>query len=472
MMDDDEESVHSGASENRSVAKYSTASGAGGPSGSSSSVSKLVGRIHAMLAHDRAIATKDHMRAASYLAQLQAHFRPDEAVHQNTQIKLICVVTSLLRRISKMQAALEVTVVEGNEASFVDSPDDFVGTMTLAFVSVAIADVMARGGVPVAPDAAVVELRTALGRSSWSELSRISHKRRADPGEEIDELERQRMLMEEVVERKFVVSEDSSQWSAVIHQPGNTAGAALRVAGGMVAGASKADLPRFRELAFLFARSTIAQMQTQVLRSSDDRDFLTLSASRLFSDFMSPQALSRDDESLNTIISAGESEAGQACLRDLVTSFLLPKEVVGVRRTLLLPRETSERVSLEYPWIAAAAHETAMMGCESVWTSSTSELKKACALLAGFAMFTTFGSGDDKIRKATAFNGTVQLPFFECPLPEWPSNARPPKLLALVPTTRSWVVYTLTPAGQPSVELCKRGLDGLCHALLLRWSPS
>jgi hypothetical protein len=203
-------------------------------------------------------------------------------------------------------------------------------------------------------------------------------------------------------------------------------------------------------------------MQTQMLKSSDDRDFLTLSTRHFVSAVSAEQ-----DEDLMSIVLAGESEAGQSCLRDMIVSFLLPKELVGVRRTLLLSRETSARVAAEFPWVAGAAHETAMMGCESVWKNSSSELKRACALLAGFAMLSTTGSGDDMIRKSTAFNGYVQLPFLECPTPSLQaSGGRPSKLLALVPSTRSWVIYGLGPSGTPSVDLSKRGLEGLCIALL------
>ena len=144
-------------------------------------------------------------------------------------------------------------------------------------------------------------------------------------------------------------------------------------------------MQQFRDLASIFARNTIAQMQTQMLKSPDDRDFLTLSTRQ----FVSEASSCENDENLMTLILAGESEAGQSCLRDMMVSFLLPKEVVGVRRTLLLSRETSARVATEFPWVAGAAHETAMMGCENVWKTSTSELKRACALLAGFAMLST-----------------------------------------------------------------------------------
>jgi hypothetical protein len=325
----------------------------------------------------------------------------------------------------------------------------------------------------VNPEEAASDLRDAMARTLWDELAKSSHKQsRAEPTEEVDEMERKRLATEEILERRFAVSEDSSSWNSVLYQPGVCAGAALRVAGGMLSNAASIDMARFRELAFLFARNTIAQMQDQMLKSTDDQDFLTLSTSHF-------KAVASHDtnESLLSIVLAGESEAGQSVLRDMIASFLLPKEVVGVRRTLLMSRDVSARIASEFPWIAGAAHETAMMGCENVWKGSSSssgghsELKRACALLAGAAMLTTEGSGDDMIRKSNAFNGLIQLPFLECPPPQDRSAAAaaPPRsrsILSLVPSSRSWVLYRVAPSGKPVVELSKRGLDGLCYALL------
>jgi hypothetical protein len=195
-------------------------------------------------------------------------------------------------------------------------------------------------------------------------------------------------------------------------------------------------------------------MSVQMLKS--ERDFMTLSTQRIRS------LTAKDRENaLSSVISAAESESGQSVLRDLVMSFLLPRKVVGQRRTLLLSRETSARASKEFPWVASLAHEVAMQGAEHVFEHSKSELKRVCALLTGIAMLTTTGT-DDTIRKATAFNGLVQLPFLET-VP--PSNRMQPRL-ALVPTTRSWALYTLSRSGRPVVELSQRGFDGLVMAVL------
>ena len=83
-----------------------------------------------------------------------------------------------------------------------------------------------------------------------------------------------------------------------------------------------------------------------------------------------------------------------------------------------------------------------------------------CCLLAGVAVLTTKGD-EDPIRKADAFGGRVQLPFYETPPP--PANAL---RLALVPAARRWILFRLDKRGMPRVEASQRGFEGLCNAVL------
>ena len=226
----------------------------------------------------------------------------------------------------------------------------------------------------------------------------------------------------------------------------------VRASGPLLAEGGVHAMEELKSLARIFAESTAAQMSVQMLKS--ERDFVTLN---------SRNAGARCHGASNPllIVSAAESESGQSVLRDLFLSFLLPKKVVGKRRTLLMSRETATQATKEYPWVAALAHEVAMSGAEHLWEHSKSELRRMCALLTGIAVLTTTGT-DDTIRKATAFNGLVQLPFLETPPPP---RKRP--RLALIPTTRSWCLYTLSSAGKPVVEVSQRGLEGLVTAVLL-----
>ena len=84
-----------------------------------------------------------------------------------------------------------------------------------------------------------------------------------------------------------------------------------------------------------------------------------------------------------------------------------------------------------------------------------------CCLLAGVAVLTTKGD-EDPIRKADAFGGRVQLPFFETAPPPGRSDAR----LVLVPHARRWILYHLSARGTPIVLLSQRGFEGLCNAVL------
>ena len=218
-LDDDCESRSSGGGS--SIARYSA-----DPSTASSQPPQIL-LLYSILCNDNFISTRDHTKAAESLCSLQASLSNGCELDKKSQIKLICVITSLLRRIASMRAERDSSFGDTAAISALTAEvDAFVDTLTLTFVAVAIADVMARSGVVMDPTAAAFDLEGIMNRTLWSELSRASSKRRIDPGDEIDELERQRILTEEIIDRKFIVSEDSSAWAIVINQPGAVAGAA------------------------------------------------------------------------------------------------------------------------------------------------------------------------------------------------------------------------------------------------------
>jgi hypothetical protein len=163
---------------------------------------------------------------------------------------------------------------------------------------------------------------------------------------------------------------------------------------------------------------------------------------------------------LLSIAQAGESEAGQSILRDILLSFLLPARIIGVRRTLLMSRAASTAAGVDYADAVNQAHSVAMAGTEFIWERGTDELERACALLAGVAILTTRG-GEDPIRKQDAFVGRVNLPFFETS----PPNAGV-KRLALIPDQQRWVLYKIGKHGTPHVLCSLRGFEGLCDCLL------
>ena len=146
-------------------------------------------------------------------------------------------------------------------------------------------------------------------------------------------------------------------------------------------------------------------------------------------------------------------------MRDMILSFLLPSSVVGVRRTLLLPRAVATKATLEYTDVVQFAHETAMEGLEWTWEHSEDPLKLTCALLTALACLTTT-EGEDPIRKADAFGGRVGLPFLHTSTPQ-ENKSR----VSLVPESKRWVLFRMS-NGDPIVQVSVEGLEGAKLALV------
>jgi hypothetical protein len=447
-MDDDARSVVSSA-------RYSSDDGEGG---GKLSLRRLSNSIFSLLATEGLITTKDHISAASKLQQLVETLRKSESVPQKLQIELVCVATCLLRRVVRLRCKMEPSTSDAHDEV------DFSRTLTLVFIAITAADLVARGGVP-ADESVARQMDDANRRAAWEQLCKYSKRRQV--ADEIDELEKQRMQLEELADRPFFTEDDSSSWNVLLAQPGNAAAATLARGGNLLTTATRESFAELQALAFEFVRATVAQMHFQLLRhecGGSDRSFVTLSTHRFVEATNNVAGNCRDDH-IESIVSAGESEIGQACLRDLLTSFLVPKEMLGTRRSLMLSREVGERVSTDFPWIAAMAHETAMVGCSHTFFNSKSELKRACALLTGLAILTTPGKGEDQGRKSVAFDGLVQLPFLETA----PRTSTGTTFLALIPASRSWALYKVPKSGKPEVLHSQKGLEGLiCTVLGLR----
>jgi hypothetical protein len=138
----------------------------------------------------------------------------------------------------------------------------------------------------------------------------------------------------------------------------------------------------------------------------------------------------------------------------MVLSFLLPSSVVGVRRTLLLPRAVATKATMEYTDIVQFAHETAMEGLEWTWEHSEDPLKLTCALLTAVACLTT-REGEDPIRKGDAFGGLVSLPFLNTATP-----AESKFRVSMIPESKRWVLFKMQ-NGEPIVQAAVEGLEGV-----------
>lgn len=166
------------------------------------------------------------------------------------------------------------------------------------------------------------------------------------------------------------------------------------------------------------------------------------------------------DQALMSLADAAESEAGQQVLRDLILSFKLPQGVVGVRRTLLLGRETNLLATKNYTEVLNAAHEAAMRGANWSWASDPDPIHKMSAVLAGLAVI--LAKTPDSVRKGDAFGGRVGLPFVDCAPPE-AGTLR----LGLIASAHDWVVYKTNSAGKPRITCRSSGYDGFCECVLL-----
>jgi hypothetical protein len=425
-------------------------------SSSKRSIYKLAQRVVEKLCHEDDITTKEHLEACQSLSCLMSAVSRAGLIPKEVQIYLMCTSSSLLRRLVRLRDDLEAPQSAKNDER------NFTRTLTLIFTAIAALDLISRDGVPANPESSQKALEHSRSGSWWQTLCK--HTKRKVVADEIDEFERKRIELEELADRPYLTNIESASWRSMLTSPSATASAALQLAGWLVFRSQAEDLKRLEELAFTFARSTVAQMHSQLLQGeteggrggSSGDEFLTLQTR----DLLAETNTEAFNEAIESIISAAESESGQTILRDMVSSFVAPRDIVGVRRELLLNRETAEKLSIEYPWISALAHDAAMAGAGWIWKNSKSEFKRTCALLSGLAVLCTTGSGDDLARKSRAFNGRVQLPFLET------NPAENALTLALVPTRRSWVLYNVSEEGKPNVTLCKRGFDGLVAVAL------
>ena len=439
-----------GSSEAGSIASYSA---------HSTKIDDIAAYVAKLLNTERSLTTQRHINAAEALHGLQTALST-QSITQKSQLGLVFSCTSLMRRRVRLEEevaeALAVPEEEQGSASPVealrDDVEDVTSTLTLCFLTICIADVSARGGVAADVDEASEQLAAVLDRSVWQVVSTYNKKRPREPDASIEENERNRLIAEALGDLPFA-QHDSRSWMAATTQPGVLASACVRVAGGMLFECNRGAFSRFTELAELFASSTSQQLAIQLLKA--DRAFCSLAMQRI-----AAAPIDERESSLRAIARGGESESGQTVLRDLLLSFLAPRSVVGVRRTLLLPREIADNITKQTPWFASIAHQAAMQGCEHLYDTATADLRRTCALLSGVALLTTSGT-DDPIRKARAFGGRVQLPFLETTPPD-----KHTKRIALVPTTCSWTVYSLSENGAPAVECTHAGLNGLMMCVL------
>ena len=407
-----------------------------GAAGRKRSVEELVDRLRMKTLADR-LPLLAHLSIGRTLCKLRdAIVTNSEPVSAKAAKALLCCGIAMYRR----------HAVGGEQAD--EEGEDHEETMALirqsaVLIFVLLATVEARGGGGADPET----VREVVERANAATLAgvlepRASRKRKAREEEE-----------EAREEEEKAPGEEEEEEEAPPPPPAATSGeltmSVLRHVAHMLRSSASTEHDR---LADLFFRTSAACMAQNLLLAHGASDFVSLKAT---ADHPVPR-----EKRLLGIAQAGESEAGQSVLRDLLLSFLLPTGIVGVRRNLLLSRAASTAAGVDHADAVNSAHSCAMAGCEFIWQHGTDPLERACALLAGAAVLITKG-GEDPIRKQDAFVGRVSLPFFETKPP-----ASGVKRLALLTDQKRWVLYTVDKKNKPRVLCNLSGFEGLCDCLL------
>ena len=389
-------------------------------------VAQLVDRLRAKTSVER-LSLMAHLSAGRTMCRLRDAIANGEEVSQKAAMALLCCGISLYRR---------HTLGDREEDDEDTEETNALIKRSTVLIFVLLAAIEASRGDRLDLDRAreVVEAANAATLANVLKVPNRRRKRKATEDEVPDPEE----------------ADAAEEWARVLTvSSGELTLSVLQFVSHSI---GKSDATDHETLADLFFRNSAACMAHKMLLKGGDADFVSLRAA-------ASNPIPREKRLL-ALAQAGESEAGQQILRDLLLSFLLPSSIVGVRRHLLMSRAASTAAGVDHADVVNTGHSVAMAGTEFIWQHSKDEMERACALLTGVAILTTRG-GEDPIRKKDAFVGRVSLPFFETTPP-------PPgvKRLALIPDQRRWVLYKIGKDGAPNVQCNLRGFEGLCDCLL------
>ena len=446
----------------RSDAGSSEASAEGGAT--TATIAQLVDKLQKKLAGDGAgaLSLSAHQSAARAMVELRSRIAlagPEELPNQ-VRLQLLCVGINVHRR-----GHGSLRLADSDALDEVETSDSLVveallrRTAACMLLLNAIAEWNANAREPLRAANAVMQAhRSAVLATTMLAKPPL---KRTGTEEERDESERRIEAWRRAI--------------AAQSEPPRVARAALRRALEEASGEAERGAPqdsiagatseaavarlwtRLESLAPVFFRASADAMAQRWLLPDGDADFVSLEAAKI----------ARYDDAtrtrkLRSIAQSAESEAGQSVARALMLSFLLPMEVIGTRRTLLLSREANTKATLDHPKEVERAHNMAMAGTEWIFDKGEDDLERGVSVLAGVAMLTTVGK-EEAIRKGAACGGRLQLPFFETAPPSEPAALR----MVFVPSMRRWVLYRLGRSGRPEVVSSQCGFEGLCTAALL-----
>ena len=224
-------------------------------------------------------------------------------------------------------------------------------------------------------------------------------------------------------------------------------------------GVEPTAIARFAAQRFFRATSS-AMFMGKILEAADEEDdedddamFCSLSVGKVLEE-ANPEM---QEKRLRGIVDGADSEVGQQVLRDLILSFLLPRELLGARKTLLLPREASKRAGVEHGLLLSQAHDAAMRGAPWSFSDDPEKVHRICALLSGLAMLQLAKAKQADVRTAVPFDGMVQIGFLELQ----PSTHK--KKLVYDEEIDTWRVYSRDPL---TIHARGAGLEGLKTCIL------
>jgi len=163
-------------------------------------------------------------------------------------------------------------------------------------------------------------------------------------------------------------------------------------------------------------------------------------------------------ERVNAIADMSDSEIGQQVIRDLITSFLVPRIEMFPRHTTLFNSETTRFIMEYHPDIVRRAHLKAMLTGPHLWRNlDEGELERTCVILAGLAVF--LAPDIDSVRKKSAFNGRIILPFL---------RGKPPLEGPTLQLNQGrWSCYLMGHARTSVLQCSGEGVAGLERCVLL-----
>ena len=245
-------------------------------------------------------------------------------------------------------------------------------------------------------------------------------------------------------------------------------------------GVEPTAIARFAAQRFFRATSS-AMFMGKILEAADEEEdddddamFCSLSVGKVLEE-ANPEM---QEKRLQGIVDGADSEVGQQArrleiqwhtlsnltvcsfpqvLRDLILSFLLPRELLGARKTLLLPREASKRAGVEHGLLLSQAHDAAMRGAPWSFSDDPENVHRICALLSGLAMLQLAKAKQADVRTAVPFDGMVQIGFLELQ----PSTHK--KKLVYDEEIDTWRVYSRDPL---TIHARGAGLEGLKACVL------